>query len=141
MSLVSLPSRILKFTKSIADSKPMTALSKKYQNSMGYRKMGLRLDDMIPEENGIIQEAIHRLSVRLPLFSSYIWRSRESIRTASIDSDAPSSRAVTRISCRKRSGRRKNRMCRTCVQSSSRSRQRSRPSKTLICWIKCQRSC
>ena len=64
----SITTSLLKLTKSIADSATMVSLSKKYQASMGYRKLGLRLDDLIPDENGIVQEAIHRLSVSIYIY-------------------------------------------------------------------------
>ncbi|TPX43750.1 hypothetical protein SeMB42_g04432 [Synchytrium endobioticum] len=32
-----------------------------YRNQMGYRQMGLRYDDLIPEESDVVQEALRRL--------------------------------------------------------------------------------
>ncbi|KAK5171374.1 Cytochrome b-c1 complex subunit 7 [Saxophila tyrrhenica] len=43
-------------------SRWMVPLSKWYKDAAGYRKLGLRSDDLIPEENEIVQLAIKRLS-------------------------------------------------------------------------------
>ncbi|KAH8730230.1 ubiquinol-cytochrome C reductase complex 14kD subunit-domain-containing protein [Phaeosphaeriaceae sp. PMI808] len=39
----------------------MKPLSKWYANAAGYRQLGLRADDLIPEENNVIQTALKRL--------------------------------------------------------------------------------
>ncbi|WEW55481.1 Cytochrome b-c1 complex subunit 7 [Emydomyces testavorans] len=39
----------------------MKPLAQWYVNAAGYRQMGLRYDDLIPEENDVVQQALKRL--------------------------------------------------------------------------------
>ncbi|OJJ87102.1 ubiquinol--cytochrome-c reductase subunit 7 [Aspergillus glaucus CBS 516.65] len=42
----------------------MTPIAEWYMDAAGYRRLGLRFDDIIPEENDVAQAAIKRLSAK-----------------------------------------------------------------------------
>ncbi|EYE97878.1 ubiquinol--cytochrome-c reductase subunit 7 [Aspergillus ruber CBS 135680] len=42
----------------------MTPIAEWYMDAAGYRRLGLRFDDIIPEENDVVQAAIKRLSAK-----------------------------------------------------------------------------
>ncbi|KAJ3091903.1 Cytochrome b-c1 complex subunit 7 [Quaeritorhiza haematococci] len=51
----------LQSLKNLRNSKAVSGLSEWYSNQMGYRKMGLRFDDLIPDESDVVQQAVSRL--------------------------------------------------------------------------------
>ncbi|KAI9346791.1 cytochrome b-c1 complex subunit 7 [Zopfochytrium polystomum] len=55
---------LLQSLRSLRASQTFSAIGEVHANLMGYRKMGLKYDDLIPDESPIIQEALHRLSPR-----------------------------------------------------------------------------
>ncbi|KAJ1555128.1 Cytochrome b-c1 complex subunit 7 [Nowakowskiella sp. JEL0078] len=57
-------STFLQTVKNIRSSKSLEALSEFWAGQMGYRRMGLVYDDLIPEENPLVQEAVRRLPPR-----------------------------------------------------------------------------
>lgn len=58
MSLINAIKALTKNSKSVA------ALSEVHTNLMGYRQMGLKFDDLLPEEGELVQEALRRLPPR-----------------------------------------------------------------------------
>ncbi|KAJ3292474.1 hypothetical protein HK104_005282 [Borealophlyctis nickersoniae] len=50
--------------KTIKANPRFAGLVEKYHDAMGYRKIGLRFDDLIPEETPVVQEALRRLPPR-----------------------------------------------------------------------------
>ncbi|KAI7878301.1 14 kDa subunit of cytochrome bd ubiquinol oxidase [Lichtheimia hyalospora FSU 10163] len=44
----------------------LTPVANVYANAAGYRKIGLRYDDLISEENELVQEALRRLEIAEP---------------------------------------------------------------------------
>lgn len=54
--------RALKFLQTVKASPSLASLREMYSNQMGYRQMGLRLDDLTPVENPMVQEALRRLT-------------------------------------------------------------------------------
>ncbi|CDS07321.1 hypothetical protein LRAMOSA01270 [Lichtheimia ramosa] len=44
----------------------VTPVANMYANAAGYRKIGLRYDDLISEENELVQEALRRLEIAEP---------------------------------------------------------------------------
>ena len=52
---------MLKLTQKIRERIATTNLAEVYRKEMGYRKMGLVLDDLVPEENALVQESLRRL--------------------------------------------------------------------------------
>ncbi|KAI8816470.1 cytochrome b-c1 complex subunit 7 [Fimicolochytrium jonesii] len=52
---------LLQSLRSLRSTEVVKNLSEWHHNLMGYRKMGLRYDDLIPEENDLVQTALSRL--------------------------------------------------------------------------------
>ncbi|KAF2663810.1 hypothetical protein BT63DRAFT_430078 [Microthyrium microscopicum] len=48
--------------KPVANSSLLTSMANAIQSAAGYRALGLRADDLIPEENEVVQKALSRLS-------------------------------------------------------------------------------
>ncbi|KAJ3205216.1 Cytochrome b-c1 complex subunit 7 [Entophlyctis luteolus] len=55
-------SSLLASVKSLRNSNALAALSNWHASVMGHRAMGLKLDDMIPDEGPLVSEALRRLS-------------------------------------------------------------------------------
>ncbi|KAL2914349.1 Cytochrome b-c1 complex subunit 7, mitochondrial [Polyrhizophydium stewartii] len=53
--------KLLESLKSLRTSKTFAAFNAWHANNMGYRKKGLRLDDLIPDEGPVVREALRRL--------------------------------------------------------------------------------
>ncbi|KAL3896419.1 MAG: hypothetical protein SGCHY_004084 [Lobulomycetales sp.] len=85
--------QVLRMTKRVSESSAMTTLSKKYRNMMGYRQMGLRLDDLLPEENQVVQEAIRRLPPRE--YQDRIYRHRRALIASAHQDVLPSEQWTT----------------------------------------------
>ncbi|KAJ3034379.1 Cytochrome b-c1 complex subunit 7 [Rhizophlyctis rosea] len=47
--------------KQLKNSPALQSLRETYRGAMGYRKMGLRFDDLIPDEGDVVREAVRRL--------------------------------------------------------------------------------
>ncbi|KAJ3407853.1 Cytochrome b-c1 complex subunit 7 [Chytridiales sp. JEL 0842] len=72
---------LLQSLRSLRTSKAFAGLAEWHANQMGYRKMGLRYDDLIPDETPIIQEALRRLPPRET--QDRIFRFRRAIQLSS----------------------------------------------------------
>ncbi|KAJ3200290.1 Cytochrome b-c1 complex subunit 7 [Entophlyctis luteolus] len=55
-------SALLASVKSLRNSNALAALSNWHASVMGHRAMGLKLDDMIPDEGPLVSEALRRLT-------------------------------------------------------------------------------
>ncbi|KAJ3380896.1 Cytochrome b-c1 complex subunit 7 [Lobulomyces angularis] len=82
-------SSLLNFTKRIASSPAAKKLSDMYTAQMGYRQIGLRLDDLIPEENVIVAEAVRRLPPRE--YQNRIFRFRRALNVNALQQELPPS--------------------------------------------------
>ncbi|KAJ3097927.1 DEAD-box type RNA helicase [Phlyctochytrium planicorne] len=68
---------LLQSLRALSKSKTFQGLGEWHANQMGYRKLGLRFDDLIPDETEVVQEAIRRLPPRE--FQDRIFRFRRAL--------------------------------------------------------------
>ncbi|KAJ3329346.1 Cytochrome b-c1 complex subunit 7 [Kappamyces sp. JEL0680] len=66
--------KTLENIRALKQSKPYLAISEMHSNLMGYRKQGLFYDDLVPEENEIVKEALNRLSPQERLARTFRFR-------------------------------------------------------------------
>ncbi|KAJ3325294.1 Cytochrome b-c1 complex subunit 7 [Blyttiomyces sp. JEL0837] len=55
---------LLQSLRALRTNKAFASLGEWHANQMGYRKMGLKFDDLIPDEGDVVQEALRRLPPR-----------------------------------------------------------------------------
>ncbi|KND01436.1 ubiquinol--cytochrome-c reductase subunit 7 [Spizellomyces punctatus DAOM BR117] len=76
---------LLQSIRALRNSQTAKNLAEWHHNLMGYRKMGLRYDDLIPEENEVVQGALNRLPPKE--YHDRVFRQRRAINLSAQQSE------------------------------------------------------
>ncbi|KAI8927983.1 cytochrome b-c1 complex subunit 7 [Entophlyctis helioformis] len=79
--------KFLETLRSLRSSQALTGLAEWHANLMGYRQMGLRFDDLVPDESDLVQEALRRLPPRE--FQDRHFRFKRALNLSMLKTQAP----------------------------------------------------